>query len=53
MKKFKRPLISHLLYKWFGIETNKYKTYWKRHCYNMQVALESQPKNLHYTKLTS
>lgn len=39
MEKLKRPLIPHLLYKWFGIETARYKQYWKRYCEIMQFEL--------------
>lgn len=39
MEKLKRPLIPHLLYKWFGIETTRYKQYWKRYCEIMQFEL--------------
>ena len=53
MKQIRIPLLSHLLYKYFGIETNRYKSYWKRYCYNMQVALESQSKYLNYKNLVS
>ena len=45
-----RPIIGHFLYKYFGIETNLYKSWWKEYSYQMQFALESQPKSLHYFK---
>lgn len=48
-----RPIIGHFLYKYFGIETNSYKSWWKEYSYQIQLALESQPKNLHYSKLYS
>lgn len=28
----KRPILGYLLYKYFGIETKKYKQYWKDYC---------------------
>lgn len=47
MKKcIRRPIIGHFLYKYFGIETNSYKSWWKEYSYQMQLALESQPKYL-------
>ena len=49
----KRPFIGHLIYKYFGLETKSYKDWWKEYSYQMQFALESQPKNLHYSKLYS
>lgn len=51
--KNKRPIIGHFLYKYFGIETNSYKEWWKEYSFQIQVELESQPKNLHYSKLYS
>jgi hypothetical protein len=41
-----RPIIGHFLYKYFGIETNSYKSWWKKYSYQIQLALEAQPKNL-------
>ena len=49
----KRPIISYLLYKYFGIETNSYKSWWKEYSYQLQLELESQPKNLHYSKFSN
>ena len=51
--KLKKPLIGHLLYKYFNIETKRYKEYWKKYSYRIQFELDKQPKNLHYTKLLS
>ena len=51
--KLKRPLIGHFLYKYFNIETKRYKEYWKEYSYRIQFELEKQPKNLHYSKLLS
>ena len=48
-----RPIIGHFLYKYFGIETNSYKKWWKEYSYQIQFELEAQPKNLHYSKLLS
>ena len=41
-----KPIIGHFLYKYFGIETNSYKSWWKEYSYQIQLALEAQPKNL-------
>lgn len=49
----KMPIIGHFLYKYFGIETNSYKKWWKKYSYIMQLELESQFKNLHYNKIYS
>ena len=35
----KRPIIGHILYKYFGIETPRYKKYWKRYCVYMHNSL--------------
>lgn len=37
-----RPVISHFLYKYFGIETNSYKSWWKEYSYQMQYELDKQ-----------
>lgn len=42
----KMPIIGHFLYKYFGIETNSYKSWWKEYSYQVQVELEKQPKYL-------
>lgn len=49
----KKPLFDCWLFKMFDIETKRYKQYWKKYSLAMQIALESQSKNLHYTKLLS
>lgn len=43
--KNKRPIIGHFLYKYFGIETTNYKYWWKKHCIQMQNALNMQHYN--------
>lgn len=35
----KRPIIGHILYKYFGIETSRYKRYWKSYCIYMHNSL--------------
>lgn len=52
-KSIKKPIFDCWLFKMFDIETKRYKQYWKKYSLAMQIALESQPKNLHYTKLLS
>lgn len=42
----KMPIIGHFLYKYFGIETASYKSWWKEYSYQIQVELEKQPKYL-------
>lgn len=47
MKTVRRPLLSHLLYKYFGIETKSYKAYWKCYCNSIQKDLEESRINPH------
>lgn len=38
------PIIGHFLYKYFGIETNSYKEWWKEYSYQIQYELDKQPQ---------
>lgn len=40
----KMPIIGHFLYKYFGIETNSYKEWWKEYSYQIQYELDKQPQ---------
>ena len=42
MKEPKKPKLSNLLYRLFGIETFKYKVYWKKYCNYMNYLLHTQ-----------
>lgn len=44
MKKTKlyKPVLGHLLYKYFKIETNAYKRWWKKYCKQIQFELDTQ-----------
>ena len=35
----KKPIIGHYIYKYFGIETPRYKRWWKNHAENIQMLL--------------
>jgi hypothetical protein len=41
-----RPIIGHFLYKYFGVETNSYKSWWEEYTYQMQYELNNQQKYL-------
>lgn len=38
----KKPILGYLLYKYLGIETFKYKVYWKKYCDYMNYLLHTQ-----------
>lgn len=38
------PIFGHILYKWFGIETALYKSWWKLYSAALNSALRSQNK---------
>lgn len=39
VKEPKKPLFDCLLYRWFGVETSRYKIYWKKYSKFMQYLL--------------
>lgn len=38
----KKPILSSIIYKLFGIETFRYKVYWKKYCNYMNYLLYTQ-----------
>lgn len=38
------PVIGHLIFKWFGYETNAYKSWWRLYSVALDSAIRSQKK---------